>query len=68
MAHLCLGVGAQGLEGLGQGDPLPELLGVTLGIQGGQEHDEMKPQGVVLVAPDHASGRGGAQTGTVGWQ
>ncbi|CAB1344902.1 unnamed protein product [Coregonus sp. 'balchen'] len=56
--HLCLAVGAQGLEGLCQGDPLLELLLVTLGVQGGEEHDEVGPQSLVMVAPKHAE-RGG---------
>lgn len=61
MPHLCLGVGAQGLEGLGQGDPLLELLLVTLGVQGGKEHGEVEPQSLVMVAPKHAEGGGQTQ-------
>lgn len=53
MTHLSLSVGAQGLEGLGQGEPLLALLSVSLAAQGGQEHDEVETQGLVVLSSDH---------------
>ena len=53
MSKLSLGIGAQGLERLGQRDPFLELLGVTLTIQRWQKHDEVKTHCLVTVAPKH---------------
>ena len=53
MTHLSLSVGAQGLEGLGQGEPLLALLSVSLAAQGGQEHDVVETQGLVVLSLDN---------------
>ena len=55
MTHLSLSVGAQGLEGLGQGEPLLALLSVSLAAQGGQEHDEVETQGLVVLSLDNTN-------------
>lgn len=49
MTHLSLGIRAQDLVRFCQRNPFLELLGVTLAVQGWEEHGIVQPQGLVVV-------------------